>query len=282
MIRVAEIDMIYAEESDRPIQALQHVSLEIKRGEFVSLVGPSGCGKSTLLKILAGLYPPTRGGVWIGDNAVRGPRREIGLVFQNPILLPWRTVLQNVMLPVEVLRLDPGPFTARALELLRTMGLEEFSDRYPSQLSGGMQQRVAIARALIHDPSILLMDEPFGALDAMTREALNLELLRVWEETQKTIFFVTHSIMEAVFLSNRVVVMSKRPGRILEIVGVDLSFPRTLGMMASQKFSDYATRIRTLFETRPYPSSIMDESTRRGERERLPPNRETRPEEVPP
>lgn len=248
MIRVSGLDKIYAGEGDRPVQALQSISLEIKRGEFVSLVGPSGCGKSTLLKILAGLYAPTQGSVWIGETLVNGPRRDVGLVFQNPILLPWRTVLRNVMLPVEVLRLDPAPFTGRALALLETMGLEEFHDRYPSQLSGGMQQRVSIARALIHDPSILLMDEPFGALDAMTREALNLELMRVWEATQKTIVFVTHSILEAVFLSNRVVVMSRRPGKILDIVGVDLPLPRALAMMGTPRFCDYATRIRNLLE----------------------------------
>lgn len=251
MIRIAELDKTYGEGTDRPVPALESISLEIKRGEFVSLVGPSGCGKSTLLKILAGLYAPTRGSVWIGETVVHGPRRDIGLVFQHPILLPWRTVLQNVMLPVEVLRLDPAGFTGRALELLRTMGLEEFADRYPYELSGGMQQRAAIARALIHDPSTLLMDEPFGALDAMTRETLNLELMRVWEATQKTIFFVTHSIMEAVFLSNRVAVMSPRPGRVLEIVGVDLPFPRTLGLLGTQKFCDYATQIRALLEARP-------------------------------
>ncbi len=248
MIRIAELGMVYADGSGTPVEALRGISLTVGRGELVSIVGPSGCGKSTLLKVVAGLYAPTGGGVWVGGEPVTGTRRDVGLVFQNPILLPWRTVLQNVLLPVEVLHLERAPYEARARDLVRTMGLEDFAHRYPHHLSGGMQQRAAIARALVHDPAMLLMDEPFAALDAMTRETMNLELTRVWEATHKTIIFVTHSILEAVFLSNRVVVMSARPGRILETITVDLPQPRTLDLMVTPRFGEYAARIRSLFE----------------------------------
>ncbi|MBI4588690.1 MAG: ABC transporter ATP-binding protein [Candidatus Rokubacteria bacterium] len=250
MIRISGVDRTYAGDRVPSVEALENVCLDIKKEEFVSLVGPSGCGKTTLLKIIAGLYRPTRGQVWIEGTTITAPRKDIGLVFQRPILLPWRTVLQNVMLPVEVLRLESERFRRRALDLLSVMDLGEFKDHYPHQLSGGMQQRVAIARALTHDPAILLMDEPFGSLDAMTREALNLELLRIWGATQKTILFVTHSITEAILLSNRVAIMSQRPGTIIEVVGIDLPFPRTLGMMSSPSFGEYAATIRALLETR--------------------------------
>ncbi|MBI2529235.1 MAG: ABC transporter ATP-binding protein [Candidatus Rokubacteria bacterium] len=251
MIRIAELGMVYPGGGGAPVEALRGISLAVGRGELVSIVGPSGCGKSTLLKVIAGLYRPTAGGVWVGGEPVSGTRRDVGLVFQNPILLPWRTVLQNVLLPVEVLHLERAPYEARARDLLRSMGLEDFAHRYPHQLSGGMQQRAAIARALVHDPAMLLMDEPFAALDAMTRETMNLELARLWEATHKTILFVTHSIMEAVFLSSRVVVMSARPGRILETITVDLPQPRTLDLMATPRFGAHAAHIRSLFEAGP-------------------------------
>ena len=248
MIEVRDLNMTYPAASGRPVRALDGVDLEVRRGEFVSLVGPSGCGKSTLLKIIAGLFRATSGVVSIDGRHVAGPSRDIGMVFQGPVLLPWRTVLQNVMLPVEVRRLDEVSFHERAQALLATMGLEEFHDRYPYELSGGMQQRVSIARALIQDPAILLMDEPFAALDAMTREGMNLELLRIWSGTGKTVIFVTHSIIEAVFLSSRVVVMSSRPGRVLDIIDVDLPMPRTLDAMGAPEFGRLAVHIRSRLE----------------------------------
>lgn len=248
VISVNGVDMVYGAGNGRPVQALEGIGLEVRRGEFVSLVGPSGCGKSTLLKLIAGLYRTTRGDVAVAGQPVSGPSRDIGVVFQSPVLLPWRTVLRNVLLPVEVRRQDSASFEHRALSLLATMGLEEFHDRYPSELSGGMQQRVAIARALIQDPAILLMDEPFAALDAMTRESLNLELLRIWQSTGKTVVFVTHSILEAVFLSGRVVVMSSRPGRILATVEVKLPTPRTLDIIGSPAFGRLTSYIRAVLE----------------------------------
>ncbi len=248
MIEIRDMNMIYPAASGKPVRALEGINADVARGEFVSLVGPSGCGKSTLLKIIAGLYRPTSGVASINGRPVAGPSREIGMVFQGPVLLPWRTVLQNVLLPVEVRHLDSGSFQERTHALLATMGLEDFHDRYPHELSGGMQQRVSIARALIQDPAILLMDEPFAALDAMTREGMNLELLRIWSGTGKTVIFVTHSITEAVFLSSRVVVMSARPGRVLEVVDVDLPMPRTLDVMATPEFGRLAVHIRSRLE----------------------------------
>lgn len=248
VIEIRDLNMTYPAASGKPVQALDGINFDVARGEFVSLVGPSGCGKSTLLKIIAGLYRPTSGVASIDARPVAGPSRDVGMVFQGPVLLPWRTVLQNVLLPVEVRHLDEVSFHERARALLATMGLEEFHDRYPYELSGGMQQRVSIARALIQDPAILLMDEPFAALDAMTREGMNLELLRIWSGTGKTVIFVTHSIPEAVFLSNRVVVMSSRPGRVLEVVDVNLPMPRTLDVMGAPEFGRLAVRIRARLE----------------------------------
>lgn len=248
MIEIRDLNMTYPAASGKPVRALDGINFDVTRGEFVSLVGPSGCGKSTLLKIIAGLYRPTSGVASIDARPVAGPSRDVGMVFQGPVLLPWRTVLQNVLLPIEVRHLDEVSFHERARELLATMGLEEFHDRYPYELSGGMQQRVSIARALIQDPAILLMDEPFAALDAMTREGMNLELLRIWSGTGKTVIFVTHSIPEAVFLSNRIVVMSSRPGRVLEVVDVNLPMPRTLDVMGAPEFGRLAVRIRSRLE----------------------------------
>jgi NitT/TauT family transport system ATP-binding protein len=248
LITVTNLDKSYTTRGGSVIRALTNLSLEVGAGEFVTIVGQSGCGKTTFLKILAGLLPRTTGQVTLRGRAVDGPSRDIGIVFQDPVLLPWRTVLDNVLLPVQVLRLDRQVYRPRALQLLRLVGLTGFEDRYPHELSGGMRQRVAIARALVHDPSLLLMDEPFGALDAMTREHMNLELMRIWQEAGKTILFVTHSIPEAVFLADRVVVLSARPGRIVEIVRVELSRPRDLDMMATDEFGVYTRKIRHLFD----------------------------------
>jgi NitT/TauT family transport system ATP-binding protein len=212
-----------------PTQALDGISLDVHEDEFVTLVGRSGCGKSTLLRIVAGLLKPTAGHVEIDGVAVTGPRRDVSFVFQRPALLPWRSVIENVLLPVEILGLDKQEYGRRAHDLLELVGLEGFARSSPWELSGGMQQRVALCRALVANPRILLMDEPFAALDALTREDLSLELQRIWTEHRKTILFVTHSIEEAVLLADRVAVMSPRPGRVVKIVGVDLPRPRSLG-----------------------------------------------------
>ncbi len=250
MIVVSSLEKTYATRGRTQVQALAGISFEIGAGEFITIVGQSGCGKTTLLKILAGLLQRSAGSVTLRGQPVEEPSRDIGIVFQDPVLLPWRTVFDNVMLPVEVLGLDRKTSADRAMELLGLVGLQGFEDKYPHELSGGMRQRVAIARALVHDPSLLLMDEPFGALDAMTREFMNLELLRIWKGSGKTIGFITHSIPEAAFLADRVVVMSARPGRIKEIVEVGLPRPRDLDMMASDEFGVYTRRIRHLFDAK--------------------------------
>ena len=250
LIGVSDLDKTYVTRGRARVPALAGISLDIDAGEFVTVVGQSGCGKTTLLKILAGVIPRSSGRVSLRGRPVDGPSRDIGIVFQDPVLLPWRTVLHNVLLPAQVLRLDRRGSRERAQALLKLVALDGFEDKYPHELSGGMRQRVAIARALVHDPSLLLMDEPFGALDAMTREFMNLELLRIWRQSGKTIIFVTHSIPEAVFLADRVVVMSARPGRVQEIVSVDLPRPRDLDMMASDEFGVYARKIRHLFDAK--------------------------------
>jgi NitT/TauT family transport system ATP-binding protein len=247
---VSDLAKTYVTRGRALVPALAGISLEIHAGEFVTIVGQSGCGKTTLLKILAGLIPRSAGIVMLRGQPVDGPSRDIGIVFQDPVLLPWRTVLNNVLLPAQVLGLEARAARKRAVALLGLVGLEGFEDKYPHELSGGMRQRVAIARALVHDPSLLLMDEPFGALDAMTREFMNLELLRIWRESGKTIVFITHSIPEAVFLADRVLVMSARPGRVQQIVTVDLRRPRELDIMASDDFGVYAREIRHLFDAK--------------------------------
>jgi NitT/TauT family transport system ATP-binding protein len=229
------------------VLALEDIDFDVREGEFVALVGPSGCGKSTLLKILAGLLPASRGQVELRSAPVTGPRRDIGVVFQSPVLFPWRTVLENVLLPVDVQRLGRDKNRSRALELLGLVGLSGFEHRYPWELSGGMQQRVSITRSLMHDPALLLMDEPFGALDAMTRESLNVELQRIWLERRETILFVTHSIAEAVFLADRVFVMTPRPGRLLQRLSVAIPRPRTLDVMATPEFGAIVRDIRAQF-----------------------------------
>jgi len=228
------------------VEALEDVSLEVREKEFVSIVGPSGCGKSTLLKIVAGLVPASRGEVTIRGRSVREPFPDVGFVFQNAVLLPWRTVLDNVLFSIEMLGLRGPDHRRRAHELIELAGLGGFEAKYPWELSGGMQQRVALCRALVHDPSVLLMDEPFGALDAMTREEMSLELLRIWEERKKTILFVTHSISEAILLADRVVVMTPRPGRLARVLDVGLDRPRAMEMEFDARFKALSEEIRSL------------------------------------
>ena len=216
--------------------ALDDISLHIKQGEFVSIVGPSGCGKSTLMRVVAGLLQPSGGRVAIGSEPVTRPHPGVGVVFQRAALLPWRDVIGNITMQLEMRDLDLQLFQERVQELIRLTGLVNFERALPHELSGGMQQRVSLCRALIHDPDILLMDEPFGALDAMTREAMNLELQRIWMQKKKTVMFITHSIAESVLLSDRVVVMSARPGRVLKEVRVDLPRPRNFQMLGLQEF----------------------------------------------
>ncbi|MBI4525567.1 MAG: ABC transporter ATP-binding protein [Deltaproteobacteria bacterium] len=245
LISVRDVSRIYRN-GPKEIHALDRVSFEVNEGCFVSLVGPSGCGKSTLLKIVSGLLPASSGEVAVDGRGVRAPIENVGMVFQSPVLLKWKNVLGNIMLPVEFARLDRSPHMERARSLIRLVGLEGFEEMFPFQLSGGMQQRVSLCRALVTDPGILLMDEPFGALDAMTRDELDLELLRIWEERRKTVLFVTHNIQEAVFLSDFVVVMSARPGRVLSKLGIDLPRPRGVEIMSSSRFGEYTLQIRAM------------------------------------
>jgi NitT/TauT family transport system ATP-binding protein len=230
------------------LDALREIDLRIADGEFVALLGPSGCGKSTLLKVAAGLITPTSGSATIGGQPLAGPGRHVGVAFQKPNLLPWKTVLDNVMLPARTLRLPLAAALERARDLLALVGLAAFADNYPAELSGGMQQRVGLARMLLHDPELLLMDEPFAALDAMTRESLTLELQRIWMAQRKSVLFITHSIPEAVFLADRVVVMSARPGRIVDDFAVPLDRPRSADTMASAAFVDACRYLRGHFQ----------------------------------
>ena len=230
--------MVYRTASGE-VEALRDITFDVGRGELIALVGPSGCGKSTLLRVIAGLRGATTGEARVDGRSVVRPLPEVGMVFQAPVLLKWRRLLDNVLLPAELAGLDPRHHRDRARELLRLVGLDDFADKYPRELSGGMQQRASLCRALLLDPPLLLMDEPFGALDAMTRDEMNLELLRVWGEgnaARKTIVFVTHSIPEAIFLADRVVVMTPRPGRLARIFAVDLARPRTVQTRASPAF----------------------------------------------
>jgi NitT/TauT family transport system ATP-binding protein len=224
-IEIRNLSKVYASQ-DGPVQALSELSFAIADAEFVTIVGHSGCGKSTLLKIIAGLLTPSSGEVKVRGRTVGAPLSDVGMVFQRPVLLKWRTILANVMLPIEMLHLPRAEGTQRAHDLLKLAGLIDFRHHYPAQLSGGMQQRAAICRALVHDPSLLLMDEPFGALDLMTREEMNVELLRIWSDRRKTTVLVTHSISEAVFLADRVIVMTPRPGMVADVMDVNLPRPR--------------------------------------------------------
>src|ERR1700741_2857391 len=227
--------------------AISDASFDVMPGELVSLVGPSGCGKSTLLKILAGLHPHDGGELKIGSATHSfDPSRDVGMVFQAPLLLKWRRILENVLLPAEILGLPLKEARERAKSLLALVGLTGYEDKYPYELSGGMQQRAAIARSLVHDPKLVLMDEPFGALDALTREKMNLELLRIWKQSGKTILFVTHGISEAVCLGSRVVVFTAGPARMADNFEIDLPHPRTLDMKTHEKFGEYTRRIYRL------------------------------------
>jgi NitT/TauT family transport system ATP-binding protein len=243
------LSMIYGSR-DGPVRALDQVSLWARRGEFLSVLGPSGCGKSTLLMIAAGLMRPSSGTVSIDGQSVTRPRTDIGIVFQSPVLLEWRTALGNVMLQAEAKKLERTAAERRARDLLASVGLAGFEDKYPHELSGGMRQRVSLCRALIHNPHQLMMDEPFGALDALTRDQLVLDLQQIWNERRMTVLFITHSVPEAVFLSDRIMVMTPRPGRVDRVIGIELPRPRTLAMRETPEFAAYSREILDLFLAR--------------------------------
>ena len=243
LIRIQGIRKSYRTPSG-PLRALDPVDLNIDAGEFVTFIGKSGCGKTTLLNIVGGLIRASGGEVTIAGRRVDRPSRDIGYVFQHAVMLRWRNVLDNLLLPIELFGLRRSDYVERSQELLTMMGLEGFQKSFPHQLSGGMRQRVAIARSLLYDPQLLLMDEPFGALDAMTREQMNLELLRIWEQSHKTIVFVTHDIAEAVFLSDRVVLLGDRPGHIREVVKIDLPRPRNLDTTYLPAFAELRRYLR--------------------------------------
>ncbi len=238
-------------EGGAPVVALQNINLEIMQGEFISLVGPSGCGKTTLLRTIADLQQPTGGSISVRGQSPREIRlqKKYGIVFQNPVLLDWRTVRRNVCMPMEMMGIPKRDRTARVTKMLELVGLMEFGKKYPHELSGGMQQRVGIARALAIKPEILLMDEPFSALDEFTKEKLHVDLLRIWKKTNKTILFVTHNIQEAVFLSDRVVVLSPHPGRVSAVVDITLDRPRDLSIRSTPEFNALVTRVRSSFES---------------------------------
>jgi NitT/TauT family transport system ATP-binding protein len=245
-IHLAGVRKVYRSRG-REFVAVSEATFDVEAGALVSLVGPSGCGKSTLLKILAGLHPHDGGVVRIGSSShAFDPARDIGMVFQQALLLKWRRILDNVLLPAEILGLPRKASRERARDLLALVGLAGYEDKYPYELSGGMQQRAAIARSLVHDPKVILMDEPFGALDALTRERMNLELLRIWAESRKTILFVTHGIAEAVFLGTRVIVLTAGPARMADNFPIELPHPRTLDMKTHEVFGDYTRRIYRL------------------------------------
>lgn len=229
------------------VPALDGISFDVPSGEFLSIVGPSGCGKSTLVSLISGLLAPTRGTIRVAGEAVREPQTQVGIVFQSPVLLAWRSALDNVLLQIEMRGKPTAPYRERARELLSAVGLRGFERHLPHQLSGGMRQRVSICRALIHDPPLLLMDEPFGALDAITRDQLTLDLQRLWSQKRKTVVFITHSITEAVFLSDRIIVMTPGPGRIDRIIEVSLPRPRRLTLREDPRFLEYVRQVRDRF-----------------------------------
>ena len=242
-VSVKNVSKIFSTFSGDSVTALQDISFDIASGEFISIVGPSGCGKSTLLRIISGLLKPSSGTVAVGGNPVAGPIKGVGFVFQRPILFDWHKVLANVLVPVELAGLKKKDFIDTAHDLIKLVQLEGFEDKYPGELSGGMQQRVCIARALILDPDVLIMDEPFGALDALTRDQLNLELLKIWQERKKTVIFVTHNIPEAILLGDRVVVFSERPGTIKADIATDLPRPRGIEVKTDQRFGEREVEI---------------------------------------
>lgn len=247
-IDIASVNKSFHTRSGDRIDALHDVNLTIAKGSFVTLVGPSGCGKSTLLRLIGGLTSRSDGEIRIGGKAVAGPTGDVGMVFQAPVLLPWRSVFENVTIAADLKRIPVSEARRRAEHYLRLVGLQDFRDKYPGELSGGMQQRVGITRALVHDPDVLLMDEPFAALDAMTRDHLQMELQSLWMQSGKTIVFVTHSIQEAVFLADRVIVLAPRPGRVVDDIEIDLPRPRTLNMINSEAFGAYSQAVRKHFE----------------------------------
>ena len=249
-IMLKDIGMVYKTTDGRDVTALTSVSLDIQRGEFISLLGPSGCGKTTLLRIIADLLQPTSGTITVGGESPRAARlkQRYGIVFQSAVLYDWRTVKKNVMLPLEIMHVPKAERSERAEKMLELVGLTDFANHYPNQLSGGMQQRVGIARALALRPEILLMDEPFSALDEFTREKLHMDLLRIWRKTNKTIIFVTHNISESVFLSDRVCVLSPHPGRLSAVVDIDLPRPRTMEMRDTPHFTELGAKVRGSFE----------------------------------
>ncbi|WP_245944078.1 ABC transporter ATP-binding protein [Acuticoccus kandeliae] len=236
--------MTYTMQSGREVTALSEVSLSIRRDEFLTIVGPSGCGKSTLLKILGKIIPATSGEVRLNGETLTRPTADISICFQQSLLFPWRTAEENILFPIEMLGRSKKAYRDAVRELIQMVGLTGFEKSYPRELSGGMQQRVAICRALVTDPPILLMDEPFAALDAMTRDEIGIELLRIWNERKKTVVFVTHSIPESILLADRVMIMSARPGKIDQIIEIDLPRPRTLSMVSTPEFGRYAEFIR--------------------------------------
>ena len=260
MLRTRSLSLSYRTRRGA-IEALRDVNLAVADGEFVTILGPSGCGKSTLLKLAAGLIAPTSGSIEVAGAPVRGPGADIGVAFQKPTLLPWRTVLDNVLLPTHTVGDKTPASRARALDLLALVGLRDFADNYPNELSGGMQQRVGLARMLQRDPRLLLMDEPFAALDAMTRETLTLELQRIWMRDRKSVLFITHSIPEAVLLSDRVLVMSTRPGSVVEDYRVDLPRPRTLDTLSDPAFVAATQHLRRHFSA-PAAQAPSDEPAR--------------------
>jgi len=242
------VTLIYEDAEGAGVLALEEIDIDVRENEFLVVVGPSGCGKSTLLKLMVGLLRPSAGNVLHRGSPVVDTLQDVGMVYQDPLLLPWRSVLDNILLPVEILRWDRKTYLPIAEEIIDTVGLTGFADKTPRQLSGGMQQRVALCRALITDPSLLLMDEPFAALDALTRDEMARELARLWEQRRKTVVFVTHSIAEAVLLGDRVIVMSPRPGRIERDIRIDLPRPRADGARMGQAFEEYVEDIRgTIF-----------------------------------
>ena len=246
MVEVAGLHKVFETQEGTTVNALENIHVHIDEGEFVSVVGPSGCGKSTLLRIVCGLTPATAGRVMVSGQAVRAPRPDVGVVFQSPVLLPWLTVRDNVLMPMDLRVRRTRAHEDRAQMLVDMAGLQGFETKYPFELSGGMKQRVSICRALMCKPAFLAMDEPFGALDAMTREAMNLELLRICAETGATVLFITHSVPEAVLMSDRVIVMTPRPGRVADTIPIDLPRPRSLKDYGLEKFNGYTSRIREL------------------------------------